>query len=142
MIAVPRRVAVLRVLLLLLTALGVAGMHTMGHPSGNHGMSAATAVSHMDPGTPAHPVAVPVESMAVLHMALPQPGRGLDPSKVCLAVLTLVGLAVLIAAALFAARRLAGCGAPVQIVLPALGRGPPWRPSFGLVLADLSVLRR
>src|SRR5262245_4249489 len=103
LISAPRSLPVLRLLLLALTALGVAGMHTMGHPSGSHGMSAATTTPHIDSGMPAHVTAVPAHSMVLLQMAAPKSGRGLDPSNVCLAVLTVVGIAVLIAAALLVA---------------------------------------
>jgi hypothetical protein len=123
-------------LLLVAVALGVAGMHTMGHPSDGHATMAMTA-SHETPV-----MLAPTEFDGAQLVALPRSGGGFDPSEVCLAILTAVGLAMLIAWALLAvpypSRRLV----PVPAALAALGRGPPpWR-CHGLMLADLSVLRR
>lgn len=136
-----------RALLILLIGLGVAGMHTMGHPSVTHDMSGTPAVPHtaaaprvLDAVSPAHGLVGDLQSMAQ-YTALPQPGRGMDPSTVCLAVLTLLGWVVLAARAVSAARRLAGMRAPLPAVLPTFGRGPPRSPSFGLRIADLSILR-
>ncbi len=143
MSGVPRRFAALRLLLLVLVAFGVAGMHTMGHPSDSHA-TMTMAASH---GTPAMPepamnAAAPIHVAGVALVGLPTPGGGsLDPTEVCLAILTAVGLAVLIACALRAVRAAGGGVAPVPAVFAALGRGPP-PPALGLVLADLSVLRR
>jgi hypothetical protein len=85
----------------------------------------------------------PAGVVGVDLVALPRTGGGFDPSEVCLAILTAVGLGMLIAGALLAVRQhSSGAVAPVPAALAALGRGPPpWR-CHGLVLADLSVLRR
>lgn len=129
-------------LLLVLVAFGVAGMHTTGHPSDSHGIR-TMVVSHETPAMQAPAMNAPAQVAGVEVVALPRSGGGgFDPSEVCLAILTAVGLAVLIACALLAVRGVRGGGAPVPAVLAALGRGPPPRPVLGLVLADLSVLRR
>ena len=136
--------AVPRVLLLLMTGLGVVGMHTMGHPNGTHDMSIPEK-SHMAASemasTSTRSVPGTLEAMAP-HAAWPQPGGGMDPSKVCLAVLTLVGVTILVAAAVSVARRFAGMCTPLTAVLLPLSRGPPSLPPFGLRIADLSVLRQ
>jgi hypothetical protein len=139
---VPRRFAALRMLLLVLVAFGVAGMHTTGHPSDGHG-TRIMVVSHEASAMQAPVMNAPVQVAGAGLVVLPRSGGGgFDPSEVCLAILTAVGLAVLIACALLAVRSVRGGGAPVPAVLAALGRGPPpWR-CHGLVLADLSVLRR
>jgi hypothetical protein len=130
------RFAALRTLLLVLVALGVLGMHTTGHPDDSHGAGTMTA-SHETPAMQAPAAIVNVALVAVL----PRSGGGFDSLAVCLAVLTAVGLASLIAWARLAARRAYGGVAPVPAVLAGLGRGPPWR-YHGLVLAELSVQRR
>jgi hypothetical protein len=138
---VPRRFAALRMLLLVLVAFGVAGMHTTGHPSDSHGIR-TMVVSHETPAMQAPAMNAPAQVAGAEVVALPRSGGGFDPSQVCLAILTAVGLAVLIAGALLAVRSVRSGGAPVPAVLAAWGRGPPpWR-CHGLVLADLSVLRR
>ena len=145
-VAVPWLFQVPRALLLLLIGLGVAGMHTTGHPSATHDMSGTPAVFHMsttqvlDAVSPAHGLPGDVQPMPP-HTALPQPALGMDPVKVCLAVLTLVGWVLLTARAVSAARHLAGTRTPPPVVLPTFGRGPPRLPSFGLGIADLSVHR-
>ncbi len=139
----PRRFAALRVLLLVLVAFGVAGMHTMGHPSDSHA-TMTMAASHGTSATrsPAMNAAAPIQVAGVELVGLPIPGGGFDPTEVCLAILTAVGLAVLLACALGAMRAAGGGVAPIPAVFAALGRGPPLRPALGLVLANLSVLRR
>lgn len=143
MIAVPGATAVLRALLLLLTAVGVAGMHTLGHPGG-HGRSAVIP-AHASSDRQAHTAAGPVQVIALLEIAVPEAavplaGGGLGPWQVCLAVLTLAGLAVVVAAGLFAVRRRTAVRGVVRTAVPVSCRAPP-RPWFGLVLTDLSVLR-
>lgn len=137
----PRRSTVPQTLLLILTALGVAGMHTMGHIGAGHGMLAMRA----EPNTATAPIvdsmAVAVQSVALPRMAVPHPGGSPDPTQMCLAVLTLVDSAFLIASALLAVGRLALYGTALQAVFAASGRDPPCRPPVGLLIADLSVLR-
>ena len=133
-------------LLLVLVASGVAGMHTMGHPSAHHA-GVSRVASHTTVAVDVHADGADI-SMAGMDVAgvdlavLSRSGGGLDPSEVCLAILTALGLAALIACALLAVRAVSGGVAPVPAVLAGLGRGPPPRPALGLVLADLSVLRR
>jgi hypothetical protein len=132
-----------RLLLLVLVALGVAGMHTTGHASDRH---TSRVASHTPAGIDTHPngadltfVAMDVVAMDVV--ILPASGSRFDPSVVCLAILSTVGIAVLIAWALRARRTPSGDGAPVPAVVARFGRGPPQR-CLGLILAELSVLRR
>jgi hypothetical protein len=125
-------------LLLLLTALGIAGMHTLGHSS-THGDVPATSniVSDMaqhlglvDEATAA------ASGMIGAAGSLPLP----DPFEVCVAILTagLVALLVVVRRALARHRRADGW---IGVSLRAAGRGPPWSGPIGLRLADLSVLR-
>jgi hypothetical protein len=147
-IAVPRRSALPQILLLVLTALGVAGMHTMGHVGAGHGTHAMQAVQavHAGPHTATAPAATSMivagPPAAPASLAVPHRGGGLDPTQMCLAVLTLVGSALLIAAALLAIGRPARSGTALRMVFAASGRDPPpRRPPIGLLVADLSVLR-
>jgi len=137
-----------RGLLLLLLAFGVAAMHTLGHPGGGHCAASPAAQPMTDPAgasaraateshaTGSHPGAL----QQLLVGVAPPCGAGIDPFDLCLAVLTAVGVAALIRL-LPAARYGSGAGAPVPLALAVAGCGPP-RPAVGLVLADLSVLRR
>jgi hypothetical protein len=154
-IAVPRRSALPQILLLVLTALGVAGMHTMGHVGAGHGTHAVQAVQHAmhtvqavhaGPHTATAPAATSmiaaVPPVALARIAVPHRGGDLDPTQMCLAVLTLVGSALLIAAALLAIGRPARSGTALRTVFAASGRDPPpRRPPVGLLVAELSVLR-
>ncbi|MCW6005703.1 hypothetical protein K1W54_14105 [Micromonospora sp. CPCC 205371] len=130
--APPRRYAGLRMLLLALVAFGVAGMHTTGHPTDTH---CAGALSHG-----VSPMAENADRDDV--RAAPSCGTpdGLHPFEVCLAILTSVGLAVLIAWAATALQRGHPEVTPATAILTALNRGPP-PPGYGLRLANLSVLR-
>ncbi|MFD1322381.1 hypothetical protein [Micromonospora sonneratiae] len=142
---VPGLTVALRVLLLLATALGVAGMHTMGHPTGNHsGSGSGSAFGHPFPHPQPEAVAAPsvVEPASQPRAAPVRPGHDLDPSTACLAILTLIGLTGLIVAGLLAARHRTHLATSLRGILPTPGRGPPRCPSYGLLLADLSVLRR
>jgi hypothetical protein len=149
-IAVPRRSALPQILLLVLTALGVAGMHTMGHVGAGHGTHAMQAVHTVHAGPHTATAAAPAAAamivagppVALAGIAVPHRGGGLDPTQMCLAVLTLVGSALLIAAALLAIGRPARSGTALRMVFAASGRDPPpRRPPIGLLVADLSVLR-
>jgi hypothetical protein len=138
-------------LLAVLLVFGVALMHTLGHPATGHddGMHhAADAVVHQQQhfGSPvdglfaaSYPDDLSPAAMAsAMHHSTPGP-HGMDPSLMCLAVLTALLAAVV---ALAVSGRTAR---PVRLISPqrAAGRvvrGPP-RSRAGLTLASLSVSR-
>jgi len=134
---VAGRRAALR-LLLVLVATGVAGMHTLGHPTSDGHAGAAD-----------HSTALVIEPMAeaigaamttAVHVDIYGTGMRLDPLTVCLAILAGSLLVLLVVLLVVYHRRGTTCGH----VLPALwaaGRGPPTRSPLGLRLADLSVRR-
>uniref|UniRef100_A0AAU2VYC7 Uncharacterized protein n=1 Tax=Streptomyces sp. NBC_00008 TaxID=2903610 RepID=A0AAU2VYC7_9ACTN len=143
--------------LLLFAALlfGIFTMHTVGHPAEHGGQGAAAAMGNsraapapdgmsaaQDVTTASHAMAAP----GTESTQLTQPGhrhpptRGMDPMAVCLAVLSLWGLALL--TALMAARLPAGSATGTA------GARSPWRPRppppprpRKAVLTGLSVLR-
>ncbi|RSN12630.1 hypothetical protein DMB42_10575 [Nonomuraea sp. WAC 01424] len=120
-----------RGLLLVLLALGVCGMHTLGHLDGRHGGSPGRH------GTVAQeaPAVLPAGAQAVAgEHRMP----GFDPTSVCLAVLTSL-LIILLAAVRFWTRRRAGAGAGDLPPARPVARPPP-RPT-SLRLASLSTLR-
>ncbi|MFG2402765.1 DUF6153 family protein [Streptomyces brevispora] len=140
--------------LLLFTALlfGILTMHTVGHPAEHSGPgAAATTASHpmaANALAPSHPmtantkrpVAANTTHPDARHPAHRAPMRGMDPMAVCLAVLSVWGLALL--TTLLVARRSAA-GLP-----GTAGRRSPWRPRppppsrpRKAVLTGLSVLR-
>lgn len=133
-----------RLLLAVFVAAGVAGMHTLGHVAphghgvhghGAHGIHGA----HVGVMAGPPPVAAAASVETVLS-ALRAPDLSPDPMAACVAILTAFAMALLLAAALAAARRPASFSyGPAAAGLPA-GRGPPPTP-LGLRLADLSVLR-
>lgn len=146
--------------LLLFAALlfGIFTMHTVGHPAehGGQGAAAAMGASHAAPApkTPDGMTAAQDGTTASHAMAAPgqgstqltQPGhrhppmRGMDPMAVCLAVLSVWGLALL--TALLVARRPAS-GLPRATAAGSSRRPrppPPPRPRKA-VLTGLSVLR-
>ncbi|WP_157549962.1 DUF6153 family protein [Nonomuraea candida] len=130
-----RRLAsrVARGLLLVLLALGVYGMHTLGHVTGGHGGSPSAAHSTGVAQEPAHALAAALQSFA------PEPGTpGLDPTSVCLAILTSF-VAVLLATAWLRARRRPGAGGGAMPPARHVARPPP-RPT-SVRLASLSILR-
>jgi hypothetical protein len=133
-----------RFLLLAVIALGVVGMHTLGHPGSDHGPDASMV----------HVAAMPHE--AILGMSAPlvavaasdgvsvagRTGPAMGSMDVCLAILTVFGIAALLLALL------TGRGRGPRIVFgervrgTILGRGPPPRvPPLARRLATLSVLR-
>lgn len=90
--ATGRRLPAFRLLLLLLAALGVTGMHTLGHPEtahghGTHGAAVAMAHMHGDETRATPPGMAHADPAGA---ALPD----LDPSATCLAVLTSLLLAL------------------------------------------------
>ncbi|TMR93565.1 hypothetical protein EJK15_38745 [Nonomuraea basaltis] len=132
---VRRRLAlrVARGLLLVVLALGVYGMHTLGHADGRHGGSPPDAHGM---GVAQEPlIAVPAGLRAFV------PGHempGFDPASVCLAILTSLVVVLLIAAWTRAGQRSDGGGrasAPIRRVAR-----PPPKPT-SLRLASLSILR-
>ncbi|HET6355461.1 hypothetical protein [Streptomyces sp.] len=144
-----------RLLLVVVLALGVFIMHTVGHPSGGSGsdVSAAphaagahaggTVSMHGEqdrgthPGTPSmadRPVHGPEAADAV--SAPHDPGMGMDMASLCLAVLGGWALASLLYAA-FAARRV-GLADLAARVFTLVRPDPPPRPPD---LAHLSILR-
>jgi disulfide bond formation protein DsbB len=135
--------AALRLLFVLLVAAGIAGMHTLGHPSsGGHGSAthSATPAAHQAPlGHQA--VHIMTVATSASEVALGGTDMSLDPSTVCLAILVAFGLAALLAALVIGERHTAP---PVRYLRGAAalaGRGPPLSLRVGLRLADLSVLR-
>jgi hypothetical protein len=140
--------------LLLLTALlfGIVTMHTLGHPSEEHGGSAHPATgsvtsahqtqqahrAHTMDGITARAPG-PDAAAPTLATTSGPPVHGMDPMAVCLAVLTAWGIALLIARALLA-RRPQGWAEPVRDsgLLRSLWPHPP---PLRVALARLSVLR-
>jgi hypothetical protein len=112
-------------LLLVLVAAGVGLMHTLGHPSVEH--------------CPGHGTVLSAPVMVGAGAADDGGAGHFNPTDVCLATL-LGGMLVLLAALLAAIRHEVAGGGGVRRVRWRAGRGPPVRP-FGLLIADLSVLR-
>ncbi|MGW6503387.1 hypothetical protein [Nonomuraea angiospora] len=132
---VRRRLAlrVVRGFLLVLLALGVCGMHTLGHLDGGHG---GTSSDVHGMGVVQEPVPM---APAGLRAFVPEHDMpGFDPTDVCLAVLTSFMVMMMLAAWIKAWRRTGGRGwsrPPVRQV----ARPPPKTTS--LRLASLSMLR-
>jgi hypothetical protein len=127
-----------------LVALGVAGMHTLGHAhtshvgaphgAGPHTMVMAASARAAQSAVETTHVAV-IEAMGGVHVHM-------NPLDVCVAILTAFGLALLLAALLTRVRRagrIALAGTPTR---SAHGRDPPRDvPPLNRRLASLSVLR-
>lgn len=128
---VRRRLA--RGLLLVLLALGVCGMHTLGHVHDRHAGSPSDAHGM---GVAQEPL---VASPAALRAFVPEREMpGFDPTSVCLAILTSFMVVLLIAASARAGQQSDdGGGAPAAV--PRVARPPP-KPT-ALRLASLSILR-
>ncbi|MEU0023573.1 hypothetical protein ABZ173_38780 [Streptomyces rochei] len=136
-------------LLVVMLALGVFAMHTMGHPevSSRHGVSGTTspavAGGHQDgmieKATAAEPLAKVFHGTAAPAGKPPVHGlpSGMDLMSVCLAVLTvwLLGLFLRAAVARRQERSTALLARSVALARPSI---PPPRPPL---LAQLSVLR-
>ncbi|MEV6965060.1 DUF6153 family protein [Hamadaea sp. NPDC051192] len=126
-------------LLLLLLAAGIAGMHTLGHAA--HGPTHAP-MSAMPTHAPMS--AMPADHAAPGMAAGWESGSGrhgpmTDPTVMCLAILG--GVALLAVALLLRLQRSTASGVrPPQPAARESGRDPPRTP-VGLLLADLSVLR-
>jgi hypothetical protein len=132
---VRRRLAlrVVRGLLFIALALGVGGMHTLGHVEGRHG----------DPPPDAHGMGVAQEPLLAVPAGLQAfvPERempGLDPTSVCLAILSSL-VVVLLIAAWMRARRRPGGGSGARPPARQVARPPPKPTSVNL--ASLSILR-
>jgi hypothetical protein len=139
--------AVGRLLLVVALAVGVASMHTLGHPHGRgHGAAAppSCAMSPEPPGTAPmasasdHAVtAAAATGRTALHCREVSP----DPLAVCLAILLGFALVALIAALAVGCRSRVSSVSDPRTAVALAGRGPPWPVLVGLRLADLSVLR-
>ncbi|MFC0505287.1 DUF6153 family protein [Micromonospora costi] len=135
-----RHMGLPRLMLLVLLALGVAGMHTLGHVGDTSHHLTPAATTHMDEATASQthagsgqPAATPGSKQTPGH------GLNLDLFAVCLAVLGAVS--ILLWAALTG--RLLRDQARPPGATPApqrAGRGPPPAP-IGLRLAAVSVSR-
>ncbi|MFF3175094.1 DUF6153 family protein [Streptomyces sp. NPDC057900] len=134
--------------LLLFAALlfGIFTMHTVGHPAEHGGQGAGPASPHASHSmSMAGAVSADADTRAVnaqaRHPDRPAPMRGMDPMAVCLAVLSVWGLALL-TALLVVARRPAGSLPRNSAARSARSPRPPPppRPRKAL-LTDLSVLR-
>lgn len=135
----------LRLAVLVLTAVGIAGMHSLGHGgSGSHGASispantghdvpAATAVASM-------PMLAETAADAVRHAMAPRTRMLPAPLVVCLAILAAGLVAVFAALRALRRRRHTGVAARSRAAIAAV-RGPPQRVRLGLHLADLAVQR-
>lgn len=138
-------------LLAAMLVFGIALMHTLGHPAiGNDAMGHGpeTSATHREPGVatavdrlfaasyPDIMSAVPVTR--AVHPTTPSP-HGMDPSLMCLAVLTAL---LALVAAIVRYRRRTRPDRPVDGSRAGgrAARGPP-SPRAGRTLATLSVLR-
>lgn len=148
--------ALAHLLLVVVLALGVFVMHSVGHPEGSSGTggthgtetTAATAGAHSEgaaPGTSSHGSAhepphgspdAPASSYASTHGSTHDSGTGMDMTTLCVAVLGAWLLAALLRAAL--GRRTDETAPLPARLLPSLGPNAPPRPPD---LAQLSILR-
>jgi acyl dehydratase len=117
-------------MLLILIAAGVAFMHTLGHHP-------ADATHHRV--AVGHAITDAAEMTVATAVTGDDAPMSLDPMAVCLAIL-FGGLVLLVAALIMAWRRTAAGQTRARGVHTHHGPAPP-RPTFGLRLADLSVLR-
>ncbi|MFB4284067.1 hypothetical protein ACBJ59_52885 [Nonomuraea sp. MTCD27] len=126
-----RAVRVARAVLLVALALGVCGMHTLGHLDGRHGGPFA--------GAHAMEVFTPTPHQAELPAFGPDHGMpGFDPTDVCLAVLMSI-IVLLLSAARIRAVRGAGAGGGALSSVRLVARPPPKLTSRRLAI--LSMLR-
>ena len=138
-----RRVSLPRVVLLVLLAFGVAGMHTLGHDDGGHAASAhPSAASGAVPAMPAFAIAERDSARDLVPPAgAPSSGGGVDLNlfSVCLAVLG--GFILLLGVTLRGTRSVwQSSGVGALFAAGRGGRGPPG-PSAGLRLLRVAVLR-
>jgi hypothetical protein len=123
----------------MLVASGVAGMHTLGHPTSD---GRGGSVDHSIMLVSREPMveAVVADMTAAVQMDTRGTGMRLDPLNVCLAILV-GGLLLLLVARLLAHRRSCPLFGRIRPAPARSGRGPPPRSPLGLRLADLSVQR-
>lgn len=124
-----------RSLLAVLLTLGVALMHTLGHPATGHDGRTHVPAAH---GVVDGLFAASYPDLLAGAADMPMPGRhGMDPTLMCLAVLT--ALLVLAVAVALSVLRFAALRPPLPT--RALGRRSRGPPGVGRTLATLSVLR-
>jgi predicted cobalt transporter CbtA len=146
-----RPAVLVRFALIILTTVGVAWMHSFGH-SFTHASTSHTAVAH-DSAAHDHreqhfdaatTVAVPGPAAVVARAPICEAGcpdgMGMDPFAVCLAILSSLGLLLLLAAAWLTSIRARLTAWRSALAWWPAGRGPPAF-DFGLRLTRLSVLR-
>jgi hypothetical protein len=133
-----------RFLLLAVITLGVVGMHTLGHPGSDHGRDASMVHVVAMPHEAISGVAAPLMAVAASHdvSVAGQTAPAMGSMNVCLAIVTVLGIAALLLALLTGqghGHRIA-FGEHVRGTIH--GRGPPLRvPPLARRLATLSVLR-
>lgn len=145
-----RPAVLVRFALIILTTVGVAWMHSFGH-SFTHASTSHTAVAHDSAARVHHEqhlaattVTMPGPAVVVARAPICEAGcpdgMGMDPFAVCLAILSSLGLLLLLAAAWLASTRTHLTAWRSALAWWPAGRGPP---SFdlGLHLTRLSVLR-
>ncbi|MFJ9419206.1 DUF6153 family protein [Streptomyces sp. NPDC101227] len=138
--------AMAHLLLVVLLALGVFVMHTVGHPDGTAGSGGHAAAHHaagtvaMSPssevGKGQAPLAHSGDSADSSSHYGPGPGSGTNMASLCMAVLGTWALAMLLRAAL--ARH---TGSPADLLAKAVVMLRPDPPPRGPDLTRLSVLR-
>jgi hypothetical protein len=123
-----------------LVALGVAEMHTLGHPHTSHvGASHSAGPSAM---VMAGSESGAESAVTDTHVAINGVHMSMDPFDVCLAILTAFGLALLLAVLLTRVKRARHIALAATLTRSAHGRGPPRSvPPLNRRLASLSVLR-
>ncbi|MFJ3587051.1 DUF6153 family protein [Streptomyces sp. NPDC090231] len=131
--------------LLLFAALlfGIFTMHTVGHPAEHGGQGAGTASSHASHSmvmAGAASTDADTRMVNAHHPDRPAPMRSMDPLAVCLAVLSVWGLALL-TALLMARRSAGGLSRNTAARSPRRPRPPPPPRPCKALLTDLSVLR-
>ncbi|WNI32267.1 DUF6153 family protein [Streptomyces sp. ITFR-6] len=133
--------------LLLFAALlfGIFTMHTVGHPAEHGGQGAGQPSSHAAHSmVMAGAASAGADTRAVNahahHPDRPAPMRGMDPMAVCLAVLSVWGLALL-TALLMARRPAGGLSRHTAARSQRSPRPPPPPRPRRALLTDLSVLR-
>lgn len=128
-----------RLLLLAVLALGVLGMHTLGHPSDEHGADTAMASVEALPHGATHAA---VAATASHGLAIAGETAVMNPMNVCLAILTAFAIASLLAVLLANRDRRISVATTYCPSWTVGGRGPPLPVApLGRRLAALSVLR-
>ncbi|MFI6818624.1 hypothetical protein ACIBG7_39935 [Nonomuraea sp. NPDC050328] len=82
------RARLVRGFLLVLLALGISGMHTMGHPGQTHGQTHGQPTQATSPSPHQQPAAISTHGRSATPSPHQQPAApGLDPTAVCVAIL-------------------------------------------------------